>query len=147
MALAYAFVIVSANFMPDRTNELNVLTATFKGSTVPYGCLWHLNTQCAKICFINLNYVHATDWIISITIFFIKYFKWSVRQLELCALTDQATFYCITQSLFHLKLAAYVHVQSIDISIRHPRFYAIYFIWNHIFQRILPRDNFKEKYF
>ena len=28
-----------------------VLTATLKGSTVPYGCLWHLNTQCAKNMF------------------------------------------------------------------------------------------------
>jgi hypothetical protein len=41
---------------------------------------------------------------------------------------DRATFYCITQSPFHLKLAAYVHVQSMDIGIRHPRLYPIYFI-------------------
>ena len=28
-----------------------------------------------------------------------------------------------------------MYLQSMDISIRHPRFYAIYFIQNHIFQK------------
>ena len=40
-----------------------------------------------------------------------------------------------TSSLFHWKLTCSRHdIQSMDISIRHPRFYAIYFISNHIFQ-------------
>jgi hypothetical protein len=34
------------------------------------------------------------------------------------------------------------YIQSMDISIRHPRFYAIYFISNHIFQKKLLLSHF-----
>ena len=36
----------------------------------------------------------------------------------------------------NVKMSRFIEVQLMDIySIRHPRFYAIYFIWNHIFKK------------
>jgi hypothetical protein len=36
--------------------------------------------------------------------------------------------------IWHYCNISQIKLQSMDISIRHPRFYAIYFIYNHIFQ-------------